>query len=364
MRRKRHNRARRGKALAPCSNVQDHGPGRHTQGERVHAMLLQRPGDPLRPADLPIPEPGRGQVRLRVHACGVCRTDLHILDGELAPGKLPLVPGHQIVGSVDASGPDSGLEPGVRIGVPWLAWTCGRCRFCTSGRENLCEEAKFTGLDVDGGYAQSVVADARYCFRLPEGISDLHLAPLLCAGLIGYRALRMCGDARRIGFYGFGSAAHILTQVAAWQGREVHAFTRPGDHEGQAFAWSLGAVWAGGADMVPPQRLDAAILFAPVGAHVPAALAAVDRGGTVVCAGIHMSDIPSFPYRMLWGERSVRSVANLTRSDGEEFLAMVAQVPVRTEVTAFPLASANEALTTLRNGRARGSLVLEVEHPD
>jgi propanol-preferring alcohol dehydrogenase len=298
-------------------------------------------------------------VRLRVAACAVCRTDLHLVDGEL-PGAAPgIVPGHEIVGRVEAIGSGvAGLREADRVGVPWLGWTCGVCRFCTTGRENLCEQARFTGWQIDGGYAERVVADARYCLPIPEGYSDAEAAPLLCAGLIGHRALRMAGEARRLGLYGFGAAAHIVAQVAVQEGRKVFAFTRAGDAAAQGFARALGAVWAGGSEERPPEPLDAAILFAPVGALVPAALRAVDRGGVVVCAGIHMSDIPSFPYSILWLERRVVSVANLTRRDGEEFLALAPQVPVRTEVTTMPLDQANEALRRLRAGEVMGALVL------
>ena len=328
----------------------------------MKAMVLDRPGRPLREAERPVPSPGPGQVRLRVRACGVCRTDLHVADGELPDLGRPVVPGHQIVGAVEAVG--SGVERlavGQRVGVPWLGWTCGTCRFCASGRENLCGEARFTGYHLDGGFAESAVADARYCFPIPEGYADLQAAPLLCAGLIGYRSLRMAGDVGRLGLYGFGAAAHIVIQVARHEGRRAFAFTRPGDGEAQAFARSLGAEWAGASGEAPPEPLDAAILFAPAGELVPAALRAVERGGTVVCAGIHMSDIPSFPYRILWEERVVRSVANLTRRDGEEFLALAPKVPVRTEIEAFPLAAANEALDRLRAGRVRGAAVLVVQ---
>jgi propanol-preferring alcohol dehydrogenase len=326
-------------------------------------MVLDRPGVPLRMAELGAPEPGPSEVLLRVHACGVCRTDLHIVDGELAEPKLPLVLGHQIVGVVEKPGRQADFVPGDRVGVPWLGWTCGHCRFCTSERENLCAEARFTGYHIDGGFAEMTVADARFCFPLPDGYTDLQAAPLLCAGLIGFRALRMVGTARRVGFYGFGSAAHILTQVAKHEGREVYAFTRTGDDESQRFALELGAVWAGDSTSLPPDQLDAALIFAPAGALVPAALRATARGGVVVCAGIHMSDIPAFPYALLWGERVLRSVANLTRRDGTEFLALAPRVPVRTEVTRFPLAGANEALALLRNGRARGSIVLVIHDP-
>ena len=310
-------------------------------------MVLEAPGSPLVAADLERPEPGPGQLLLRVRACGVCRTDLHIVDGELTHPKLPLVPGHQIVGET---------EDGRRLGVPWLGWTCGTCRYCLSGRENLCDRARFTGYDLDGGYADWVVADERFCFPLPERFGDLEVAPLLCAGLIGYRALRLAGDAERLGLYGFGAAAHIVTQVARSQGRRVFAVTRPGDDAAQSFARSLGAEWAGAAE--PPEELDAAIIFAPAGELVPAALRAVAKGGIVVCAGIYMSDIPSFPYEILWGERSLRSVANLTRRDAEEFLALAPAVPVRTAIETFPLAAANEALAKLRAGDVRGALVI------
>ena len=324
-------------------------------------MVLDAARRPLREAERPSPVPGRGQVRLRVRACGVCRTDLHVLDGELPDLGRPVVPGHQIVGMVEATG--EGVErpaAGERVGVPWLGWTCGACRFCLSGRENLCPDARFTGYHIDGGFAERAVADARYCFPIPEGYPDLQAAPLLCAGLIGYRSLRLAGEAGRLGLYGFGAAAHIVIQLARHKGRRVFAFTRAGDRESQAFARSLGAEWAGDALSPGPEPLDAAIIFAPAGELVPAALRAVERGGTVVCAGIHMSDIPSFPYRILWEERVVRSVANLTRSDGEEFLALAPRVPVRTEVETFPLAAANEALERLRSGRVRGAAVLVV----
>jgi propanol-preferring alcohol dehydrogenase len=314
-------------------------------------MVLDAPGQPLRAADLPIPEPKPGQVRLRIHACAVCRTDLHIVDGELPDPKLPLVPGHQIVGVTD---------DGRRLGVPWLGWTDGECRYCLSGRENLCDHALFTGYQLDGGYAEYAVADERFCFLLPEAFPDLQAAPLLCSGLIGYRALRMTGDGERLGLYGFGASAHIIVQVARHQGRRVFAFTRPGDEEGQEFARSLGAEWAGDSSGPAPEELDAAIIFAPVGELVPVALRATAKGGIVVCAGIHMSDIPSFPYELLWEERILRSVANLTRRDGEEFLALAPQVPVRTEVEPFPLEQANEALDHLRSGRIRGSAVLTI----
>jgi propanol-preferring alcohol dehydrogenase len=328
----------------------------------MRAMLLERQGEPLREADLPPPEPGAGQVLVRVHACAVCRTDLHIVDGELTEPKLPLVPGHQIVGTVEARGEAAErFEVGQRLGVPWLGWTDGECRYCRTGRENLCVGARFTGYQLDGGYADLAVADERYCFPIPEGYPDLQAAPLLCAGLIGYRSLRLCGDdAERIGFYGFGASAHIICQVAAHQGREVFALTRPGDADGQRFALEVGATWAGDTEEGPPEPLDAAIIFAPVGALVPVALRALAPGGTVVCAGIHMSDIPAFPYEILWGERAVRSVANLTRRDGDEFMALAPQVPVRTQVTEYELGRGNAALTDLREGRVRGAAVLSL----
>ena len=327
----------------------------------MQAMQLLAPRQPLAAVELPVPVAGPNQVLVRVHACGVCRTDLHIVDGELTHPKLPLVPGHQIVGTVTAAGPGvTAHRVGDRVGVPWLGWTCGVCRYCTSGRENLCDRAKFTGYDIDGGYAQFTVADERYAFALPADYPDLQAAPLLCAGLIGYRSLRMTGDAHRLGLYGFGGAAHLIAQVAVWEGRRVFGLTRPGDTAAQEFARSLGAVWAGGSDETPPEELDAAIIFAPVGDLVPAALRAVAKGGRVVCAGIHMSDIPSFPYDILWGEREVRSVANLTRADGEAFLAVAPRVPLRSEVHPYPLADANRALDDLRSGRFTGAAVLQV----
>lgn len=327
----------------------------------MRAMVLEAAGGSLQCRDLPPPRPGPGQVAIRVAACGLCRTDVHVVDGELERPKLPLVPGHQIVGVVaEAVGETRGLGPGARVGVPWLGWTCGSCAHCAGGRENLCERARFTGYDIDGGFAEYAVADARYCFPIPVGYPDLQAAPLMCAGLIGYRAFRMTGDAKRVGLFGFGSAAHILTQVALHLGREVFAFTRAGDIEAQAFARRLGASWAGAVEDDPPSLLDAAILFAPAGELVPRALALASPGGVVVCAGIHMSAIPSFPYELLWRERVLRSVANLTRADGEEFLRLAPQVPVRTEVEVFPLASANEALAALRAGRIRGSAVLQI----
>ncbi len=323
-------------------------------------MVLERQREPLRPAELPDPQPGPGQVLLSVAACGVCRTDLHIVDGELTEPKLPLVPGHQIVGSVAGAG--EGAErfaPGDRVGVPWLGWTCGECRYCLSGRENLCDRARFTGYDVDGGYAELAVADERFCFPIPSGMSDEGAAPLLCAGLIGYRALRLVGDAERLGLYGFGASAHILCQIAVHQGRRVFAFTREGDGEGQAFARSLGAEWAGASGEAPPEQLDGAIVFAPVGALMTEALRASAKGARIVSAGIHMSDIPGFPYEQLWGERTLGSVANLTRRDGEELLALAPRVPVRTEVEVHPLEEANEALDSIRSGSLRGAAVLK-----
>lgn len=325
----------------------------------MRAMILPAPGQPLAPAELPVPTPGVRQALIQVQACAICRTDLHILDGELPAPRLPLIPGHQIVGTVVAVGPDvQHLSVGQRVGVPWLGWTCGTCRFCRSGRENLCDQARFTGYQLDGGYAEYAVADERFCFALPAAYADVEAAPLLCAGLIGYRALRLAGDAQRLGIYGFGAAAHIITQIARWQGRQVFAFTRPGDHAAQHFARTLGAVWAGASDQAPPEELDAALIFAPVGALVPAALRAVAKGGVVVCGGIHMSEIPSLPYALLWGERVLRSVANLTRQDGEELLALAPRVPVRTSTTVFTLEQANTALEHLRQGRLQGAAVL------
>jgi alcohol dehydrogenase, propanol-preferring len=315
-------------------------------------MLLDAPGKPLRAADMPDPQPGDGELHLRVRACAVCRTDLHIVDGELTQPKLPLVLGHMIVAEV--VGEDR------RVGVPWLGWTDGTCRYCLADLENLCDRARFTGYDRDGGFAEYAVADERFCFALPEDYDDLDVAPLLCSGLIGYRALRFTGDAERLGLYGFGASAHIIVQVALHQGRRVFGFTRPGDSEGQAFARGLGAEWAGGSDEAPPEELDAAIIFAPVGELIPTALRAVRKAGVVVCAGIHMSDIPSFPYELLWGERVVRSVANLSRRDGEEFLALAPRVPVRTEVRSFALEEANEAIEHLRRGEVHGSAVLHL----
>jgi propanol-preferring alcohol dehydrogenase len=329
----------------------------------MRAMVLDAVSQKLRLAAMDLPSPGSGQVLIRVHACAVCRTDLHVVDGELTQPKLPLVPGHEIVGSIAATGAMvERFHVGDRVGVPWLGWTCGACEFCLSGRENLCAQARFTGYQIDGGYGEFTVADARFCFEIPSEYSDIEAAPLLCAGLIGYRSLRMTGDAHRLGLYGFGAAAHIIAQVARWQGREVYAFTSPDDAEAQAFARGLGAVWAGGSDQAPPQMLDAAIIFAPVGPLVPAALRSVERGGTVVCAGIHMSPIPSFPYDILWGERVVRSVANLTRRDGEEFLELAPKVPVKTRPLPYALEQANQALDDLRAGRLQGAAVLQIRH--
>ncbi len=327
----------------------------------MRAMVLDEPRRPLREREIEVPRPEAGAVLLRVRACGVCRTDLHVVDGDLTDPKLPLVPGHQIVGEVVETGREvEGLHPGDRVGVPWLGWTCGSCRFCESERENLCENARFTGYQIDGGYAEYAAADAKFCFPIPAGYPDLQAAPLLCAGLIGYRSLVMTADAERLGLYGFGAAAHIIAQVAVSQGRRVFAFTREGDGEGQRFARELGAEWAGSSEEMPPEPLEAAIIFAPVGALVPRALAAVDRGGIVVCAGIHMTEIPAFPYEILWGERIVRSVANLTRHDGEEFLRLAPRAGVRTEVQPYDLSEANRALSDLRGGQVRGAAVLEI----
>ncbi len=330
----------------------------------MKAMVLHAPGTPLRAEELPDPQPGPGEVLLRVRACGVCRTDLHLVDGELPDPKLPVIPGHQIAAVVER--PGEGCErfaKGDRVGVPWLGWACGECRFCRSGRENLCERARFTGYQLDGGFAEFAVADERFCLPLPGDYPDLQVAPLLCGGLIGYRALKMCGQAERIGLYGFGAAAHIICQVAVHRGRRVFAFTREGDAQAQELALSLGAEWAGPSG-ASPEPLDAAIIFAPVGELVPQALGDVERGGVVVCAGIHMSDIPSFPYELLWGERTLRSVANLTREDGEDFLALAPEVPVSTEVQPYALGEANRALDDLRAGRVRGAAVLTVEELD
>jgi len=325
----------------------------------MQAMVMESPRHGLEPRDLPEPSPGRGQVLIKIGACAVCRTDLHILDGELAQPKLPLIPGHEVVGRVVQTGEAAKrFEIGERVGVPWLAWTCGQCEYCRAGKENLCDNARFTGYTVDGGYASSMLADERFCFPIPEGFSDVEAAPLLCAGLIGYRSLTKTGDAKRLGIYGFGAAAHIISQVARFQGREVFAFTRPGDEAGQKFATTLGAVWAGSSTELPPVPLDAAIIFAPAGSLVPQALRAVKKGGTVVCGGIHMSQIPAFSYDLLWEERTVCSVANLTRQDGEAFFPLAAQVPVKTSVQDFPLSEANEALNRLRGGTIEGAAVI------
>jgi propanol-preferring alcohol dehydrogenase len=325
----------------------------------MRAMVMMAPGEELRLTDLPRPEPGPGQLLLSVAACAVCRTDLHVLDGDLPDPKLPLILGHEVVGRVVAAGPSvTGWVPGTRVGVPWLGSTCGACRYCVEGQENLCDDALFTGYHIDGGFAEWCVADARYCLPLPDGLNDHQAAPLLCAGLIGYRSLRQAGPGRRLGLYGFGAAAHIVTQVARAQGRRVFAFTRPGDAEAQSFARDLGAAWVGDSESDPPEALDAAIIFAPVGSLVPTALRHVAKGGTVVCGGIHMTDVPSFPYSILWGERSITSVANLTRSDGIEFLELAPRVPVETHTQVYPLEQANEALADLRSGRLRGAAVL------
>jgi alcohol dehydrogenase, propanol-preferring len=331
--------------------------------ETMRAMVLLAPGQPLVSREIPLPVPGPDQLLLQVHACGVCRTDLHVVDGELPHPKLPIIPGHEIVGTVVQKGSDvDDFHIGDRVGVPWVGYTCGECRCCLTGRENLCDSPKFTGYTLDGGYAEYTVADRRYCFALPEIYGHAEAAPLLCAGLIGYRAYRMAGtDAERLGIYGFGGAAHILAQIAIYQGKRVFAFTRPGDRNAREFALKLGAVWAGDSTEIPPEPLDAAIIFAPIGSLVPAALRATIKGGVIVCGGIHMSDIPSFPYHLLWEERSVRSVANLTRRDGEELLAIAPQVPVKTEVELFPLIQANEALSRLRDGKIQGAAVLIVD---
>lgn len=323
------------------------------------AMVFDNPGKPLRRAEVPAPHPGPGQLSIRVHACAVCRTDLHIVDGELTQPKLPLIPGHEVVGTITELG--AGVDRfkiGARVGVPWLGWTCGNCSFCQNGHENLCDDARFTGYTLDGGYAEYMIADERFCFPIPDAYSDAAAAPLLCAGLIGYRSLVKAGNGKRLGIYGFGAAAHIVAQVAKYQQREIYSFTRPGDEEAQRFARSLGATWAGGSNDLPPHKLDVAIIFAPAGPLIPQALRMVGKGGTVVCGGIHMSDIPSFPYAFLWEERTVTSVANLTRRDGEEFMALAPKVPVRTEVRRYPLDAANEALHQLRTGKLNGAAVL------
>ncbi|WP_460136178.1 zinc-dependent alcohol dehydrogenase family protein [Pseudomonas sp. S1_E04] len=325
----------------------------------MRAMVLHTPGQPLQCEERPIPTPGTGQLLIKVLACGVCRTDLHLVDGELPQALLPRVPGHEIVGEVTAVGAAVAAHwLGRRVGVPWLGWTCGECDFCRSGRENLCDRALFTGCQLDGGYADYTTADSRFCLPIPDELSDIQAAPLLCAGLIGFRALQMAAGARHLGLYGFGAAAHLAIQVALGRGQQVYAFTRPDDREGQAYARSLGAVWAGPSDQPPPHPLDASLIFAPVGALVPLALAATAKGGCVICAGIHMSDIPAFPYRLLWGERSVRSVANLTRQDGSEFFQMLRHTPVHCDVTRFALEEANQALAYLRGGQFNGAIVL------
>ena len=325
-------------------------------------MILEKPRQPLQLREVAAPRLGAGQLLVRVATCAVCRTDLHVVDGELPDPKLPLIPGHQIVGRIQQIGEGvEGFSAGDRVGIPWLGWTDGECAYCRSNRENLCDRAKFTGYTIDGGYAEFTVGDARFCFHLPERYNDVEAAPLLCAGLLGYRSLRKAGDARRLGIYGFGNAAHLIGQIALYQGRELFVFTRPGDKAGQESARRLGAVWAGGSDEMPPEKLDAAIIFAPVGALVPAALRALAKGGIVVCGGIHMSDIPSFPYADLWGERVICSVANLTRRDGEEFLEIAPRVPVKTQTETFPLAEANTALEKFRSGQLKGTAVLVVD---
>jgi propanol-preferring alcohol dehydrogenase len=330
----------------------------------MRAMVLEQAGKRLVLRECPVPRPGGGEVQLKVQACAVCRTDLHVVDGELPDPKLPLIIGHEIVGRVARVGARvTGLSVGDRVGVPWLGWTCGQCSYCRAGRENLCARARFTGYTIDGGYAEFTVAHARFCVPIPDRYSDIEAAPLLCAGLIGYRSLVRAGDCKRLGIYGFGAAAHIIAQVALYQGRSVYAFTRPGDQQAQQFARNLGAAWAGGSDQRPPEELDAAVIFAPVGALVPAALAAIRKGGTVVCGGIHMSDIPSFPYELLWGERTICSVANLTRRDAAEFMEIAPKVPVRTTTQMFSLEQANEALAQLRSGKLEGAAVLAIGRP-
>ena len=324
-------------------------------------MVLEQPGKPLALRDVPKPKPEPGQLLVRVKTCAICRTDLHLVDGELPNPKLPLIPGHQIVGRIEEIGENvQGFSPGERLGIPWLGWTDGECAYCRSDRENLCDRAKFTGYTIDGGYAEFAVVDARFCFRLPNEYGDIEVAPLLCAGMLGYRSYRKTGEAPRIGIYGFGNAAHLISQIAVYQGRKIFAFTRPGDKAGQESARKLGAVWAGGSDERPPEKLDAAIIFAPVGALVPKALRVLTKGGIVVCGGIHMSDIPSFPYVDLWGERAICSVANLTRRDGEEFLEIAPRVPVKTKTQTFPLEEANTALKKFRSGQLNGAAVLKI----
>jgi alcohol dehydrogenase, propanol-preferring len=326
-------------------------------------MLFEKASRPLHLAELPSPQAGAGQVLIRVQACAVCRTDLHIADGELKQPKLPVIPGHEIIGVVEKIGKEvNRFKLGDRVGVPWLGWTCDACEFCLSGRENLCDQARFTGYTLDGGYAEYAVADQRFCFAIPDSYSDTEAAPLMCAGLIGYRSLMKAGEGKRLGIYGFGAAAHIIAQVARYQSREIYAFSRPGDEQAKKFALGLGAVWAGSSSELPPVKLDAAIIFAPAGELVPQALRALEKGGTVVCGGIHMSDIPSFPYSILWQERSICSVANLTRRDGQEFLPLAPLVPVRTRVETFPLEEANEALARLRSGNITGAAVLVMDH--
>jgi propanol-preferring alcohol dehydrogenase len=325
----------------------------------MHALVFEKVGKPLRKSELATPRPGPGQVLIHVRACAICRTDLHVIDGELAHPKLPLIPGHEIVGTVEQLGAGANrFKIGDRVGVPWLGWTCGKCEYCSSGKENLCAKAKFTGYTVDGGYAEYTVADQRFCFLIPDSYSDTGAAPLMCAGLIGYRSLVKAGNAKRLGIYGFGAAAHIVTQVAKYQQREIYAFTRQGDRQAQQFARQLGAVWTGGSEEQPPVELDAAIIFAPVGSLIPQALKTVSKAGSVICGGIHMSDIPSFPYSILWEERSISSVANLTRRDGEEFMTLAPKVPVRTQIETFRLEEANEALNRLRSGTIHGAAVL------
>jgi len=327
----------------------------------MRAMVLLKSGQPLELKEWPDPSPQAGQVLLKVHVCGVCRTDLHVVDGDLTEPKLPLIPGHQIIGTVIKNGAGSTrFQPGDRVGVPWLGGSCNQCRYCKAGQENLCDQSQYTGYQIDGGFAERCVANERFCFPVPEGYPDLQAAPLMCAGLIGYRSYRFAGDGKRLGFYGFGAAAHILIQVARYHQREVYAFTRTGDIEGQNFARKLGAVWAGSSEETPPEQLDAAIIFAPVGSLVPKALKDVCKGGIVVCAGIYMSNIPSFPYSLLWGERVIRSVANLTRQDGKEFLELAPQIPIKTEVHPYPLEKTNEALNDLREGRFNGAAVIQV----
>lgn len=327
----------------------------------MRAMIMEKPGRPLRMVEIAKPEPGPGQIRIRVSACGVCRTDLHIVDGDLPDPKLPIIPGHEIVGTVDKLGEGiDRFKPGDRVGVPWLGWTCGECKYCQSGHENLCDNARFTGYTIDGGYAEYTVADERYCFPIPSDYPDVQAAPLLCAGLIGYRSYKMAGDAQVLGLYGFGASAHIIAQIAVYQGHTVYAFTKPSDEIGREFARDLGVSWAGGSDKAPPSEMDAAIIFAPVGALVPQALRRLAKGGTVVCAGIHMSDIPSFPYSILWGERTIQSVANLTKRDGEELLEIAPRVPVKTHIQTYSLEEANEALLALRDGTLIGAAVLSM----